>query len=36
MRARVIVYHPERVSEDELSTYEDLVDPKWEGRIVTR
>lgn len=36
MRARVIVYHPDRVSESELSTYEDLTDPKWEGRIVTR
>lgn len=36
MRARVIVYHPDRVSEEELSTYEDLSSPKWEGRIVTR
>jgi iron(III) transport system substrate-binding protein len=36
MRARVIVYHPDRVSESELSTYEDLTNPKWEGRIVTR
>lgn len=36
MRARVLVYHPDRVSESELSTYEDLTDPKWEGRIVTR
>jgi iron(III) transport system substrate-binding protein len=36
MRARVIVYHPNRVSESELSTYEDLTNPKWEGRIVTR
>ncbi len=36
MRARVIVYHPDRVSENELSTYEDLTNPKWEGRIVTR
>jgi iron(III) transport system substrate-binding protein len=36
MRARVFVYHPDRVSESELSTYEDLTDPKWRGRIVTR
>jgi iron(III) transport system substrate-binding protein len=35
-RARVIVYHPDRVDENELSTYEDLTDPKWQGRIVTR
>jgi len=36
MRARVFVYHPDRVNVSELSTYEDLTDPKWEGRIVTR
>jgi iron(III) transport system substrate-binding protein len=36
MRARVLVYHPERVLEEELSTYEDLADPKWNKRIVTR
>jgi iron(III) transport system substrate-binding protein len=35
-RARVFVYHPERVSLSELSTYEDLTNPKWKGRIVTR
>ncbi|MCF7926363.1 MAG: Fe(3+) ABC transporter substrate-binding protein [Candidatus Izimaplasma sp.] len=35
-RARVLVYHPDRVSVSELSTYEDLADPKWEGRIVVR
>ncbi|VWL85902.1 extracellular solute-binding protein [Oceanivirga miroungae] len=35
-RARVMVYNPEKVSKDELSTYEDLVNPKWEKRIVTR
>jgi iron(III) transport system substrate-binding protein len=35
-RARVFVYHPDRVSVSELSTYEDLTDPKWKGRIVTR
>lgn len=36
MRARVLVYHPERVSETDLSTYEDLTNSKWKGRIVTR
>lgn len=35
-RARVFVYHPERVSEEELSTYEALVDGSFDGRIVTR
>lgn len=36
MRARVIVYSLDRVKPEELSTYEDLADPKWAGRIVTR
>ena len=31
-----MVYHPDRVEASELSTYEDLADPKWEGRIVVR
>ncbi len=35
-RARVFVYHPDRVALSELSTYENLTDPKWKGRIVTR
>ncbi len=35
-RARVIVYSPERVKPGELSTYEDLADPKWRGRLVVR
>ena len=35
-RARVIVYHPERVHPSELSTYEALTEPKWSGRVVTR
>jgi len=35
-RARVIVYEPSRVDAAELSTYEDLADPKWRGRIVVR
>lgn len=35
-RARVFVYHPDRVNEEELSTYEALIDGSFEGRIVTR
>ena len=35
-RARVVVYHPERVSLDELTTYEALTDPRWVGRILIR
>ncbi len=36
MRARVLVFDPERVDRSELSTYEALTDEEWEGRIVTR
>jgi iron(III) transport system substrate-binding protein len=36
LRARVIFYARERVRPDELSTYEDLTDPKWRGRICIR
>lgn len=36
MRARIIAYSLERVKPEELSTYEDLTDSKWKGRIVTR
>lgn len=35
-RARVIVYHKDRVDPSELSTYEDLTDSKWEDRILIR
>jgi iron(III) transport system substrate-binding protein len=35
-RARVIVYHPDRVDTSKLSTYEALVDPEWKGRILIR
>lgn len=35
-RARTIVYNPERVDGAELSTYEDLADPRWEGRLCMR
>jgi iron(III) transport system substrate-binding protein len=35
-RARIIVASKERVKPGEISTYEDLADPKWKGRICTR
>lgn len=35
-RARTIVYHPDRVDPSELSTYEDLADPRWQGRLCMR
>jgi iron(III) transport system substrate-binding protein len=35
-RARVIVYHKDRVSPSELSTYGQLTDAKWKGRILSR
>jgi iron(III) transport system substrate-binding protein len=34
VRARVIVYAPDRVKPSELSTYADLADPKWRGRLL--
>lgn len=36
LRSRVIVYSPDRVAEDELSTYGALADDKWSGRICIR
>ena len=36
VRARPIVYVKDRVTPDELSTYEALADPKWQGRICIR
>ena len=35
-RSRVLVYSNERVEKRELSTYEDLANPKWEGRLLVR
>lgn len=35
-RARVIVYAKDRVSPDELSTYEDLTSDKWKGKVLAR
>ena len=36
LRARTIVYSTDRVSPEELSTYEALVDPEWKDRLVLR
>jgi iron(III) transport system substrate-binding protein len=35
-RARIIYASKDRVAEGEVTTYEDLADPKWAGRICTR
>ena len=35
-RARVLVYSRDRVRPSDLSTYEDLADSKWRGKIVVR
>ena len=35
-RARIIYASTDRVAPDEVTTYEDLADPKWQGRICTR
>ena len=35
-RARVVYASVDRVAEGEVTTYEDLADPKWQGRICTR
>lgn len=36
MRARPILYVPGKVKPEQLSTYEDLASPKWQGRICIR
>ena len=36
VRARTIVYSTDRVRPGDLSTYEDLADPKWKGRLCLR
>jgi iron(III) transport system substrate-binding protein len=36
MRARIIAYAKDRVDPSQLSTYEDLADPKWMGKILVR
>lgn len=35
-RARVIMYDKSKVNPSELSTYEDLADPKWRGQVLVR
>ncbi len=35
-RARVIIYSPDKVKVEELSTYQDLANPKWKGRLLVR
>ena len=35
-RSRVIVYHKDRVSPSELSTYNDLTDSKWKNRLLVK
>ena len=35
-RARIIVYSNDRVKKEDLSTYEDLSNEKWKGRILVR
>ncbi len=36
LRSRVIVYAPDRVNKENLSTYENLADSKWQNRICVR
>lgn len=36
VRARVLVYAKDRVNPSQLSTYEDLTDPKWNKKILVR
>ncbi len=36
MRARPIMYHPDRVKPEELNGVLDLADPKWKGRVCIR
>ncbi|MCR9266088.1 MAG: extracellular solute-binding protein [Alphaproteobacteria bacterium] len=35
-RSRVIAYSNQRVQPGEITTYEDLADPRWEGRVCVR
>lgn len=36
VRGRVFVYSKDRVNPSELSTYEDLANPKWKGKVLVR
>lgn len=35
-RVRAIIYNKDKVKPEQLSTYEDLADPKWKGQILLR
>lgn len=35
-RARIVYASKDRVADGEVTTYEDLADPKWQGRVCTR
>ena len=35
-RSRVIVYNPKKIDQNDLSTYEDLINPKWRNKILVR
>ncbi len=35
-RARVIMYNKDKIKVGDISTYEDLADPKWKGKILNR
>lgn len=35
-RARVILYNQEKVDPKDISSYEDLADPKWKGKVLIR
>ncbi|WP_134725548.1 Fe(3+) ABC transporter substrate-binding protein [Paracoccus luteus] len=35
-RARIVYANKDRVADGEVTTYEDLADPKWKGRLCTR
>jgi iron(III) transport system substrate-binding protein len=36
VRARTIVYNTQKAKADDFSTYEDLADPKWKGKLCVR
>ncbi|MBL4902084.1 MAG: extracellular solute-binding protein [Desulfocapsa sp.] len=36
VRARTIIYNKNKVNPEQLSTYEDLADPKWKGKLALR
>ena len=36
VRARTIVYNTNKLNDSDLSTYEDLADPKWKGKLCLR